>query len=262
MVGKRLWPPPSTKGYLGSMRLPFVLLSLAAAWASDKTPVLLELFTSQGCSSCPPADRLLATLDQKQPVDGVDLIVLSEHVDYWNHLGWTDPFSSPFFSARQNDYVTRFRLQGPYTPQLVIDGQIQLVGSDTGGVLNGIERARQFAKSKVTLTNAKRDGDRISVHVNVDALPDAVKKGTLYLALAEAGAQSQVPRGENAGRALAHVAVVRSLTPVGQIRPGQGFDQDVAANLKPGTGAAGLRVIAFVEDAGTRRIVGAAQIRL
>ena len=239
--------------------LAFTALSGMLA-AQDKTPILLELFTSQGCSSCPPADRLLLELDQKQPVEGVELIVLSEHVDYWNHLGWTDPFSSPLFSARQNEYAARFRLQGPYTPQLVIDGQHQLVGSDSRSVLAAIGLARQAAKSKVTLTAAKRQGDRVSVHVAV-AL-DASKKGTLFLAIAELGAHAQVPRGENAGRSLSHVAVVRALAAAGQIRAGQAFGQDVSVMLKPGAGAHGLRVIAFVEEAGTHRILGAAQSRL
>ena len=243
------------------MRLLLVFTALSGILAAqEKTPVLLELFTSQGCSSCPPADRLLAELDQKQPIDGVELIVMSEHVDYWNHLGWTDPFSSPLFSARQNEYAARFRLQGPYTPQLVVDGQHQLVGSDSRGVRAAIEQARQPAKSKVTLTGAKRQGDRVSVHVAVSG--DFSKKGTLFLALAELDAQAQVPRGENAGRSLSHVAVVRTLTPVGQLRPGQTFDQEVSATLKAGAGTHGLRVIAFVEEAGTRRVVGTAQSRL
>ena len=115
--------------------------------AAGRRPVLLELFTSEGCSSCPPADRLLETFDRTQPVSGADLIVLSEHVDYWNRLGWTDPFSSALFTQRQQDYVTRFHLDGAYTPQLVIDGQKDVVGSDERAARSAILKAGNALQS-------------------------------------------------------------------------------------------------------------------
>jgi hypothetical protein len=112
-------------------------------------PVLVELFTSVGCSTCAPADWLLEKLQRKKPVATAQIIVLSEHVNYWNDGGWTDPFSSAAFSQRQELYVKRFHLRSPYTPEAIVDGNTELNGSDAAGIEAAIQKAASEAKPAI-----------------------------------------------------------------------------------------------------------------
>ena len=134
-----------------------------------QVPVLLELFTSEGCSDCPPADRLLEALDRTQSVTGAEVIVLSEHVDYWNRLGWKDPFSSPQFSARQSAYASQFHLDSVYTPQLVVDGRLQFVGSDGHEAKAAIEKESHEQKRAIAISNVVRAGNQVTAHIEVSA---------------------------------------------------------------------------------------------
>src|SRR5690242_4017290 len=162
-----------------------------------RTPVIVELFTSEGCSSCPPADQLLESLDRSQPVPRAEIIALSEHVDYWNHIGWTDPYSSPVFSSRQAVYAHRFQLQGSYTPQMVVDGAVEFVGSDGRRAEAAITAAARLEKIPVVLSASMN-----ALHIEVGALPSAAgrEKADVYLALARDSGTSNVLRGENQGR--------------------------------------------------------------
>jgi hypothetical protein len=157
------------------------------------TPVLVELFTSEGCSDCPPADRLLEQLDQAQPVPAADIIVMSEHVDYWDRLGWKDPFSAHAFSERQEEYARRLHVDGPYTPQMVVDGVTEFVGSDGRRALSAIASAVKGPKSPVRITHPAGS----TVRVEVD--PTGRAAGVYLAVVAKTGA-SQVLRGENRGR--------------------------------------------------------------
>ena len=228
------------------------------------TPVLVELFTSEGCSSCPPADALLQQLDHSQPVGGAQLIVLSEHVDYWNHIGWTDPFSSHFFSDRQSVYSSRFGLSSVYTPQMVVDGTTEFVGNDSRLANQTVQKALAVQKVSVRISGISLDPPHtLRAYVEADALPETVKarKADVYLVVALNHAESQVLRGENGGRHLTHVAVVLSRTKVGSLEMGKNFAQDVRVKLDSGTDSANLRVIAFLQQAGQRQVLGAVMER-
>jgi len=231
---------------------------------ATSVPVLLELFTSEGCSSCPPADRLLEILDQKQPVVGADLIVLSEHVDYWDRLGWKDPFSTSEYTARQQEYTNKFKLDGVYTPQLVVDGRFGLVGSDGRAASSAIQRALRERKIPMAISNAARDGNRLTARIELSASDQSFKGGRaiLYVALADNRAESHVARGENAGRSLAHVAVTRILKPVGTIDLGGAFAKEVTLTIQPGVGTNGSRLIAFIQDPKSGHVLGVAAQKL
>lgn len=245
---------------LGALLTGPLITAASDSNGTERRPVLLELFTSEGCSSCPPADKLLQAFDKGQPIPGADLIVLSEHVDYWNHGGWSDPFSSPIFSARQRDYAEKLGLDSVYTPQLIVDGSAELVGSNAVEARNVITRAVRQKKISIALTNAVRQGDHMSVHLELDGLPNGSKSATVYLAVADNEDRSQVAHGENGGRSLTHVAVVRTLMPVGMLGS-SGFRKNVTVSIKA-AGQSGLRVVAFVQDKDSRQILGVAQQKL
>src|SRR5712692_8707553 len=145
------------------------LICAAADKDATRVPVLLELFTSEGCSSCPPADRLLEILDEKQPVAGADLIVLSEHVDYWDRLGWKDPFSSSQYTARQQDYTNRYSFDGVYTPQLVVDGRYGFVGSDGREASSAIQKAIRDRKIPIAISNPAYNKNQVTARIELPA---------------------------------------------------------------------------------------------
>jgi hypothetical protein len=227
--------------------------------AQSRTPILVELFTSEGCSSCPPADAVLTRLDREQPVANTEVIALSEHVDYWNNLGWRDPFSSPLFSARQQDYGQAMRMKDVYTPQMVINGQTQIIGSDWDSANKAIRAAAQLPRAVVNISARGADGAAYEVR----SLPAATRTADIFFAIAESGVESSVSGGENGGHRLRHTGVVRSLHTLGTLDAKKGASSgEVRLNIRQQWTRRNLKLVLFVQDRDTRRILGASSVRL
>ena len=219
-------------------------------------PVLLELFTSEGCSSCPPADLVLAALERTQPVAGARIVPLALHVDYWDRLGWTDPFSSTRASERQRAYAPLGT--GSYTPQAVIDGRAETVG----GLRAAIERAvaeaskRPHASIAVDLAPRTEEVSPFAITLRVAALPaGSASDAEAVVALTQNIARVEVKRGENGGSTLEHTAIVRDFASAGAV-PAAGASLKVTLKAPAGVTAKDLRIVAFVQERASRRVIG------
>ena len=244
-----------------------ILLCGIAAAQDRRAPVIVELFTSEGCSSCPPAESLLARLERTQPVSGARVIALEEHVDYWNQLGWRDPFSSAQYRARQNDYALAFRVDNIYTPQMVVNGNAAFVGDDAGAAYQQIGAAAQGAMAllDVKATRSAQDTALVDLAVRISNRRNAKPRAAnLYLAVTESELSTSVTRGENAGRLLRHAPVVRSFGVIGKIDPQGTQDGQMVSTLRlpPEWRRDNLRAVVFVQEPDTLRITGAASVDL
>jgi len=234
---------------------------------SAGNPVVVELFTSEGCSSCPPADALLARLADERLPGNVQLIALEEHVDYWNDLGWTDPFSSREWTSRQYVYSGILKNGNPYTPQMVVDGALEFVGSRTQQARESILKAASKTKVSATLIQVKTEGPgKGNLSAKVGKLEGTTKGDAVevWLAITETGLHSAVTRGENAGEDLHHAAVVRFMRKIGEAK-GDGetsFAGDTSVSLQKEWKRENLRAVLLVQEKKSRRILGATEIHL
>ena len=230
------------------------------------TPVLVELFTSQGCSSCPPADELLIRLDEQQPVAGALVIPLSEHVEYWNGLGWRDPFSALAFTQRQQEYGNALAVGALYTPQMVIDGRMEFVGSQREIAERAIARAAAAPKAEIALVMTGGCRSRVTVEVTISGISHlgALGEADLWLAVTEEGLATDVRRGENAHRRLRHAAVVRRLQRIETLSlpAADNFAAQAPVALEPEWSVMNLRLVVFLQERKSRRVLGATQLRL
>ena len=240
----------------------FVCVTLAhgsAASPEAAVPVLVELFTAEGCSSCPPADALLEKMIEAQPASGAQIVGLGEHVDYWDRLGWKDRFSSAALTARQQKYAARSKNEDVYTPQMVVDGQEAFVGTDLSAARKAIERAVAAPHGLVRITCDTSAANAVNVTVAVSHLPaaSAGDRADIVVALTEDRLRTEVKRGENQGRTLTHAAVVRELRTVAEAL-GLSPSADVKIKIAPEWIRADLKVVAFVQERGSRRVLATA----
>jgi len=241
--------------------------AVGADGKTKRTPVVVELFTSEGCSSCPPADAVLARLDGTQPVEGAEVLALAMHVDYWNHLGWADPFSSAEFSRRQGEYAAAYGKEGVYTPQMIVDGVREFAGGREGVALEAVARAAREPKSEVllALTPTQSDG-AVGISVRIENFPKQTEGDPVHvlLAVTEGGLSTDVARGENSGRKLAHVGVVRVIKQLGVLPETRGarFRAETAVPVEKGWRRENLRAVVFAQERGTRRVLAAGSLKL
>jgi len=234
-----------------------VVSTAAADAAAAPAPVLVELFTSEGCSSCPPADQLLIDLMARQPVPGALIIGLSEHVDYWDELGWRDPFANASFTRRQNLYSDTHHATDVYTPQVFVDGGTGLVGSDRGALVAAITRAASRPKAEVKLS-----WHAPVLTVSIPAQAEAADS-PVWLAITESGLSSTVKRGENAGHVLRHDNVVRQLAQIGKTGRDGSFAKEATPSLDARWNADAIRFVVFTQrgDLGRPAAVASVSIR-
>lgn len=238
------------------------------AWAEDtRIPVVVELFTSEGCASCPPADEALLQLERSQPVSKARVIALEEHVDYWNPQGWKDRFSSPAFSVRQSEYARVFHSDSIYTPQMVVEGQAGFVGDDVDTATSEIGKAAANQAYSLRLQPAPAPGNasvtELSIYVKHER-PGKPAPADVYLAITESRLSSEVRAGENAGRRVRHSPVVRSFGVIGSIdsRPFEQVGLKSTLKFPEEWKRENLRAVVFVQDRSTRRITGAQVVDL
>jgi len=242
---------------------PLLTAAQSAGPEADKpSPVaIIELFTSEGCSSCPPADALLRQIHLKRAPSGQLIVGISEHVTYWNNLGWKDPYSSPLFTDRQSTYASRLSPEGHYTPQMVLNGRDQFVGSDGGALERALRDDTKRTHFDLRILTSTLSADGVDVKFSFSG--HTSKPLDIVAVLTDDADRSNVLRGENSGRLLAHVSVARSLTKVATVAGDA--EKSIHLSLPEGFQVAagpGHHLVLFVQEAHQGTILGAATASL
>jgi len=228
--------------------------------ADEDAPVVLELFTSEGCSSCPPADELLSRIGALTP----GVIPLAYHVDYWNSLGWSDPLSSNQWTMRQVEYVRAMQLRGSYTPQIVVNGRWQCIGSNPNGITRLIDAARATPPPAVVTVHAMSlaaGSRKLNLSVSAHVVRTAGDKSLIVLvAIYENGLMATIDGGENSGHRIKYDYTVRKVIPAFELNPtaGSALENELSVNLDRSWRLDHLGVAAFIQDETSLAIEGGA----
>jgi hypothetical protein len=220
-----------------------------------RVPVLVELYTSEGCSSCPPADLLLESLSRDQPIARAEIIPIGLHVDYFNHQGWKDPFSSASFTTRQRSYSPVFGDENVYTPQMVIDGEAAIPGIETDHIRQAITEAASKPHLPLRVT-ARVTGGKAQLTIDRPAAPSNAERIQVIAAITEDGLSSVVTRGENHGRTLHHVAVARTLQVLDSLSAQASTQEKVLAIGKDW--GSHLKAVVWLQGVKSREVYGTA----
>ena len=219
-----------------------------------KAIILLELYTSEGCPTCPPADANLAFLEREQPFADAEIVTLALHVDYWNSLKWKDEYSSPIFSRRQQLYSQALKTGVNYTPQMIVDGRTELVGSNMAKAQKAILEAAKTPKAAIEITQSADN-----YKVNISNVP-AHENATVFLAITENDLPSNRKYGVAAERKAAHQSVVRELKSIGMLPAGQlNLEIETVLQIQPAWKRENLKLIVFVQENASRKILGVAR---
>jgi len=227
------------------------------ASAEKKAFVLLELYTSEGCPTCPPADANLARLEREQPVAGVEIITLALHVDYWNSSRWRDEYSSPIFSRRQQIYTQALKTYSNYTPQMIVDGRAEFAGNNLAKAQKAIADAAKTPKATIEIEAA---ADKFIIKIS--DLPTR-QTATVFVAVTEDNLASSRKFGAAADRKAEHVSVVRELNSLGTLAAAQSNAQlELVLRIQPAWTRENLKLVVFAQENASRKILGVSRISL
>lgn len=234
----------------------FIIFGFLTFQISAKTPVLVELFTSQGCPSCPAADKILNDLEKTQPIADAEIITLAWHVSYWDSFNWKDEFALPAFGQRQTAYARALNIGETYTPQMFVDGSVYFVGTKLDKATKAITNSAKISKPEISVSV-----DKEKAKISIPNLPKH-DRATVYVAFTQNDLTRKIERGHNAGKTIEHSSVARDLRAVASVEPQMTkFEGETVLQFQPEWKKEDLNLIVFVQENGSRKILAVSKVK-